>query len=767
MAKLNLGAFERQTVVRQLRVTDWQAFRDLQDRCFPEMEATTREQFESQIQHFPEGQLGVEYRGKLVATASSVILDFELYKDWSNWDEIADRGFIRNHKETGTTLYGIELMVDPDVRGRGLARRLYDARKKLARQKNLMRIVVGGRIPGYRKHAGAMTPREYVEKVVAREVSDPVLTAQLASGFIVKRIIPSYIADPHSGGFAAFLEWTNLDYQPDPRRRYVPAAPVRVCAVQYELKRLASFGEFADRVAHFTAVASDYRCDFILFPEVFTTELLPLVRSADGAAAMRALDEFTPQFLELGTALAVRHDVNIVAGTHLTVEDGKLFNVAYLFRRDGTIAKQYKLHVTPTERLSWGVSGGNRVEVFDTDRGKVAIQICYDVEFPELARLAVEAGAQIIFVPFCTDERYAYLRVRYCAQARAVENQVYVAMAGLVGSLPRTPTLGLHYAQSGIFTPSDIPFVRDAIAAEATPNVETVVFEDLDLELLKRQRQSGTVLNWNDRRGDLYRISYTPPTEPAAEEPLGHRLSDLLSEEHVSLKLAAPRSARPCCGRWPSSRSVAAPRSRIGPASCSPSESGLSTTAVGHGVAIPHCRSPDVQQIRLAIGFSAEGLDFQAADGEPVELVASVVSPLEAAGHHLAVLARLATLLRAKETLEAVRRMKDPGELVALLRMEDDRFDRELAERRAGPYRPRVPGPPGESTSRPLPVPARFGRPSLTEARGSGPGTQCARPVRWVTWTRLVPGLLARAGPNLRLRGFGCTLQARVRCSRS
>jgi GNAT superfamily N-acetyltransferase len=122
-------------------------------------------------------------------------------------------------------------MVDPDYRGRGLARRLYDARKKLARAKNLMRIVVAGRMPGYRAHAASMTPREYVEKVVARELADPVLTAQLASGFVLKRIISGYIADPQSGGFAAFLEWTNLDYVPDTRRRYVPAAPVRVCAV--------------------------------------------------------------------------------------------------------------------------------------------------------------------------------------------------------------------------------------------------------------------------------------------------------------------------------------------------------------------------------------------------------------------------------------------------------------------------------------------------------------------------------------------------------
>ena len=180
----------------------------------------------------------------------------------------------------------------------------------------------------------------------------------------------------------------------------------------------------------------------------------------------------------------------------------------YLFRRDGTLGKQYKLHVTPTERHWWGVKGGDRVEVFDTDRGKIAIQICYDIEFPELTRIAVERGAQIVFVPFCTDERYAYLRVRYCAQARCIENHVYVVIAGSVGNLPHVEGADIHYAQSGVFTPSDIPFERDAVAAECTPNVETVIFEDLDLELLKKHRQSGSVLNWQDRRTDLYEVRY-------------------------------------------------------------------------------------------------------------------------------------------------------------------------------------------------------------------------------------------------------------------
>ena len=505
--KINLKKFEKNLVVRSLRLTDWEGVVALQARCFPSMEAWSKDQFESQLKIFPEGQIGVEYQGKLVASSASVILDFELYKDWHDFDEISDNGYIRNYRADGTTLYGIEIMVDPDYRGLKLARRLYDARKKLARERNLMRIVVGGRIPGYAKHADKMSAREYIEKVMNKELQDPVLTTQVSNGFVLKRLIPGYLtADADSKGFAAFLEWVNLDYVPDPRQRFVPVAPVRVCVVQYQLRLVSDFQTFAEQCEYFLDVASEYKCDFIVFPEIFTSQLLALVHADTPAAAMRKLSEFTPAYLELFTRLAVKHNVNVIGGSHFTVEDNDLYNIAYLFRRDGTLGKQYKLHVTPAERHWWGVKGGNQVEVFDTDKGKIAIQVCYDIEFPELARVAVERGAQILFVPFCTDERYAYLRVRYCAQARCIENHVYVAIAGSVGNLPNIESLGIHYAQSAIFTPSDIPFKRDAIAAECPPNIETVIFEDLDLELLKKHRQSGSVLNWQDRRTDLYEV---------------------------------------------------------------------------------------------------------------------------------------------------------------------------------------------------------------------------------------------------------------------
>ncbi len=501
------SSFEKKILVRPLHLGDFEQIVSLQLKSFPEMKPWKREQFQSQLEIFPEGQICVEYEGIIVASSSSLILDFNLYDEWHSWREVADQGFIRNHNLDGDTLYGIEIMVDPDYRGMKLARRLYEARKKLARERNLMRIILGGRIPGYSKHADKMSAREYVDKVISKDLIDPVLTTQISNGFVLKRLINAYMeSDKESLGYATLLEWANLDYEPDPHRKFIRSKSVRICAVQYQMRLIKCFDEFARQCEYFIDVASDYKCDFILFPEIFTMQLLSFMEPIRPGLAVRKLSEFTPKYLELFSKLAIKYDLNIIGGSHFTVEDEKLYNVSYLFKRNGGIGKQYKLHITPNERQWWGVQPGNRIEVFETDKGKISIQICYDIEFPEISRIATEKGAQIIFVPFCTDERYAYLRVRYCAQARCVENHVYVAMAGTVGNLPSVENLDIQYAQSGIYTPSDIPFTRDAIASECTPNIETVIIDDVDLELLKRHRQTGSVLNWLDRRTDLYEI---------------------------------------------------------------------------------------------------------------------------------------------------------------------------------------------------------------------------------------------------------------------
>ncbi len=510
MGTLNLEEYEWRIKVRQLTLEDYEALVALQAKCFPGMPTWTREHIESQLRIFPEGQLCIQIDGELVASSSSLIVDYDPSLEWHNWSAIADHGYIRNHHRKGDTLYGIEIMVDPEYRGMKLSRRLYDARKELCRERNLARIMIAGRIPGYHKVADRMSAREYVERVVAKELFDPVLTAQLANGFMLQGLIPNYLpSDGDSRGYATFLEWRNLDFEPGAKRRYHHwVEPIRLCVVQYEMRRVNSFDEFAQQCEFFLDVASDYHSDFVLFPELCTTQLLSCVQAKRPGQAARQLAEFTPRYLEFFGEMAVKYDLNVIGGSQFVVEDGILYNIAYLFGRNGSIGKQYKIHITPSERKWWGVTPGDRVEVFDTDCGPIAIQVCYDIEFPELTRIAAKKGAQIIFVPFNTDTRHGYLRVRNCALARCVENHVYVAISGCTGNLPFVENADIHYAQSGIFTPADAEFARDAVAAECNPNVETVIIHDVDLELLRRHRESGSVQNWNDRRRDLYRVVY-------------------------------------------------------------------------------------------------------------------------------------------------------------------------------------------------------------------------------------------------------------------
>ena len=282
--------------------------------------------------------------------------------------------------------------------------------------------------------------------------------------------------------------------------------PVRICAVQYMVKNISAFKEFASQCEYFVKVSSDYDSDFVVFPEIFTTQLLSFIEEKPANLAARKLTQFTEQYIELFTKMAVKYNVNIIGGSHFVEEDNKIYNIAYLFRRDGTTDRQYKIHATPNERKWWGISGGNEINVFDTDRGKISILICYDIEFPELSRIVTDKGANIIFVPFCTDDRQGYLRVRYCAQARAVENQIYTVIAGTVGNLTQVENMDIQYAQSAIFTPSDFAFPRDGIVGECSPNIEMVVVGDLDLETLKHHREAGTVTLLKDRRQDIYEL---------------------------------------------------------------------------------------------------------------------------------------------------------------------------------------------------------------------------------------------------------------------
>jgi predicted amidohydrolase len=208
--------------------------------------------------------------------------------------------------------------------------------------------------------------------------------------------------------------------------------------------------------------------------------------------------------------LAIGYNVNIIGGSHPTrAGDGDIQNLAYVFLRDGSVHAQEKIHPTPNARHWSNIRGGDRVQAIATDCGPIGVLVCHDAEFPELSRRLVDEGARILFAPFCTDNRRGYLRVRYCAQARAIENQCYVVMSGNVGNLPNVENMDIQYAQSCILTPCDFPFARDGIAAEATENVETVTVADLDLTNLAWAKAQGTVRNLRDRRFDFYKLVWS------------------------------------------------------------------------------------------------------------------------------------------------------------------------------------------------------------------------------------------------------------------
>lgn len=511
---------EKTLRLRPMQLDDFDTLVALQRRCFPGMGPWQREQIESQLRIFPDGQFVLDLDGRIVASASSLIVDASAHSEWHDWKVITDNGYIRNHDPHGDMLYGIEIMVDPEFRGMKLSRRLYDARRQLARDLNLRGIIIGGRIPGYGVHADSLSATEYVEKVISKDLVDPVLTPQLSNGFVLKGIIPAYFpSDRESRGYATYLEWTNLDYAAaDVRQQLRRSSPVRLSAVQYQMRRIASFDEFARQCEFFVDVASDYTSDFLLFPELFTTQLLSTIRAERPGASARMLAEFTPRYTELFRGLALKYHLNIVGGSQFELDGERLYNTAFLFRRDGSIERQRKLHITPHERKWWGVQPGRALEVFETDRGRIAVLVGYDVQFPELARIAFARGARMLFVPFNSDERNDYLRMRYCAQARCVENPVFLVLSGCVGNLPEVEHADIHYAQSCILAPADFYFSRDGIAGECEPNVETVVFADVDLEMLRRQRRKGTVMNWEDRRRDLYAVHYTD--DSGAAEPV-------------------------------------------------------------------------------------------------------------------------------------------------------------------------------------------------------------------------------------------------------
>ena len=217
---------------------------------------------------------------------------------------------------------------------------------------------------------------------------------------------------------------------------------IRVAATQYYVRHIETFDQFVDQVSAVVETAADYRCRLLVLPEYFTLQLMSLgdyKRPID--VQIRDVARYVPRFIELMQRLAVDNGIYIVAGTIPNLDEGddRIYNDSFFFSPNNRFAVQGKMHMTRSEREDWNVHPRHTPYVFETDFGKVAIAICYDVEFPELVREMAREGAHILCVPSDTDDRHGFLRVRYCAHARTIENHMFVVNAPTVGGLPRTP----------------------------------------------------------------------------------------------------------------------------------------------------------------------------------------------------------------------------------------------------------------------------------------------------------------------------------------
>lgn len=500
-------------LIRLATVRDIPGIRELSLKVYPEMQGYSEEQLLGQINHFPEGQFVAIYDKKVIGYCASMIVTEAKALSKHSWRQITGNGYCSTHHPKGNYLYGVDVFVDPEYRKMRVGERFYKARQNLCKKIRLKGVVFAGRMVLLKKNIRKVkTAEEYLRQVLEKKIRDPVLNFQIQQGFEVLGILENYLpGDIEALGYAVHMIWKNpqMTAENSLKSSYTPlySKTVRIASVQYMQRQIQSFEEFKSIITYFVDVAHDYRCDFLLFPELFTMQLLSIDKQKmPPDKAIEKLTEYTDSIKEFFREISLKFNVNIIAGSHPTKVGEEIQNVSYVFLRDGSIYQQAKIHPTPDERHWWKIKGANKLQAIPTDCGAIGVLICYDAEFPELARYLVDQGAHIIFVPFCTSERQGYLRVRYCAHARAVENQCYVVLSGNVGNLPQVQNMDIQYGQSAILTPCDFVFSRDGIAADSTPNAEMLVFADLNLESLYESRSSGTVLNLTDRRHELFSL---------------------------------------------------------------------------------------------------------------------------------------------------------------------------------------------------------------------------------------------------------------------
>lgn len=280
---------------------------------------------------------------------------------------------------------------------------------------------------------------------------------------------------------------------------------MRVAAAAWRLRPTRGENDFFAHLEEFFDGAIREQVDWLVLPELPVLELLALHPNVPECEMPLLLAEYAPAYEERLAEFSRRHRIAVVGGSHFV--GPPLRHVCAIAER-GEIVRQSKNKPTGYERSPWGLGPGDGLRRLGDPR--VGVLVCYDAEFPEAARVLAEAGVSALFVPAFTETRRGFQRVRWCCQARAVENQIFVAHASLLGDLGGEP-VPTTYGSSAILTPSHDPFPERAILAETALGEEGLAIADLDFEALAASRATGDVRNWFDRDPAIWRLGDAEP----------------------------------------------------------------------------------------------------------------------------------------------------------------------------------------------------------------------------------------------------------------
>lgn len=287
---------------------------------------------------------------------------------------------------------------------------------------------------------------------------------------------------------------------------------VRVAAAQYPISQHSSFEAWASHVHQWVEDAAQNEAKLLVFPEYGAMELTSIFPPNLQSSLQGQVFEFSnwqEKFIDVWKTAAQLHKVVIVAPSLPIIVDGRPVNRAMVFSEKGYVGYQDKFFMTRFENEEWGISSGEKVlSIFEADWGRFGIQICYDVEFPIGSQLLASEGVKLVVAPSCTETIRGATRVHIGARARALENQLYTAVAQTVGNALWSPAVDINYGYAGFYATPDKNLPEEGIILLGEVQKPSWVYQTLDFDLLEQVRADGQVFNYRDQQSIATKLLY-------------------------------------------------------------------------------------------------------------------------------------------------------------------------------------------------------------------------------------------------------------------